>query len=196
MSLPLAFGVTLDTIPWPGPYLGPDADREVLWRERLGPHTTRRIGIAWSGNPLHKNDRNRSLSLEDFLSGLPDGRALNAVEYHVLLNKVTDADRALIATRPDIILHDDAIRSLSDTAALCAQLDGVASVDTSLAHLAGAMGLPVWILLPQPADWRWMIDRGDSPWYPSATLVRQPSQGDWPGALARLRQAIEAFLAS
>ena len=190
MSLAVAFDTTTETIPWSGAYIAADDVRTAQWASELGPRSRPRFGIAWSGNPLHKNDANRSIALETFVEGLPPGP-----QYHVLLHRISALDREFLASRSDIICHEDRINSLSDTAALCAHLDGVISVDTSLAHLAGAMDKPVWILLPQPADWRWMVNRQDSPWYPSASLIRQPTRGDWPGALADLKDQLTRFIA-
>ncbi len=193
MSLALAFDTKLDAIPWSGPYIHADEASRRAWAVKLGGARSGearrpRIGLTWSGSPLHKNDANRSIGLSALMTALPDG-----VDYHVLQNRISDADRAVLDGAPHVRFHGDDLISFADTAALCDALDGVVSVDTSLAHLAGAMGKPLWVLLPQPADWRWMVDRSDSPWYPSATLVRQPVRGDWTSALAALSQALTTF---
>jgi len=187
MSLPLAFNTGLDDIPWSGPYLAAQTDRVQTWRDRIAARaptfaTAPRIGIAWRGSPLHKNDANRSIPLIRFLDGLPDGPI-----YLVLMNKVTDEEKAILANRPDILFVGDEMVDFGDTAALCALSDTVATVDTSSAHLAGAMGRRTLILLPKPCDWRWMLAREDTPWYPTATLLRQKVNGDWSVPLERLK---------
>ena len=192
MSLPLAFKTTLDDIPWNGPYLAAPVDRVESWRRRIhaqAPDFTDapRIGIAWRGSPLHKNDANRSIPLLRFLDGLPEGPL-----YLVLMNKITDEERAQLTGRPDILFVGDDMADFGDTAALCALCQTVATVDTSSAHLAGAMGRPTLILVPKPCDWRWMLEREDTPWYPTATLLRQTVNGDWTGPLAQLKTRLSA----
>jgi tetratricopeptide (TPR) repeat protein len=193
MSLPLAFNTRLDNIPWSGPYLAAPEDRVDRWRALIaarGPAFSNapRIGIAWRGSPLHKNDANRSIALPRFVEGLPKGPL-----YLVLMNKVTDEERAGLADRPDILFAGDEMADFGDTAALCALCEAVATVDTSSAHLAGAMGKPTLILLPKPCDWRWMLDREDTPWYPTAILLRQKVNGDWSAPLDRLRSWLLAY---
>ena len=187
MSLPLAFNTGLDDIPWSGPYLAAQQDLVQTWRDRIAARAQTlskapRIGIAWRGSPLHKNDANRSIPLIRFLDGLPDGPL-----YLVLMNKVTNEEKAILANRPDILFVGDEMVDFGDTAALCALSDTVATVDTSSAHLAGAMGRRTLILLPKPCDWRWMLEREDTPWYPTATLLRQKVNGDWSVPLERLK---------
>ena len=173
MSLPLACGTTLDSIPARMPYLAATADARAAWAARLGPATGRRIGLVWSGSPGHQNDRLRSIPLARFaaLLELPG-------EFHSLQREYREADRALL---PGLGLRDWSaqLASFVETAALISQLDLVITVDTAVAHLAGALGKPVWLLLPSPADYRWMQKRSDSPWYPGMRLFRQPRTGDW-----------------
>ena len=190
MSLPLAFNTRLDEIPWSGPYLAAPQDRVESWRARFadlapGFEDLPRIGIAWRGSPLHKNDANRSIPLTRFLEGLREGPL-----YLVLMNKVTDEERTILADRPDILFVGDEMADFGDTAALCALSDMIATVDTSSAHLAGAMGRRTLILLPKPCDWRWMLEREDTPWYPTATLLRQHVNGDWSVPLERLKSLL------
>ncbi|MBX3501613.1 MAG: tetratricopeptide repeat protein [Alphaproteobacteria bacterium] len=184
MSLPLALGTTLDTIPAPPRYLAAEPDLVAAWRARLPSDARRRVGLAWSGNPSHRNDRNRSLPLAA-LAPLLD---LDA--HFVSLQKdVPERDAATLA-RLNLMRVDDELRDFADTAGLIEALDLVISVDTSVAHLAGALGKPVWILLPFSPDWRWLTGREDSPWYPSARLFRQTTPGDWADVVRRLGAAL------
>ena len=138
-----------------------------------------RVGVVWSGNA--SPDKGRSIELERFR------RLFNPrVEFISLQKEVTDAERALL-DRAGVRHAGDAFADFSDTAALCVLMDLVISVDTSVAHLAGALGIPVWVLLPWAADWRWLLDREDSPWYPSMRLFRQKARGDWNSVLERVQ---------
>ncbi len=181
LSLPLAFNTNLGTIPASQRYLGAEAERLAEWRERLGEQTKPRIGLVWSGRPEHKHDHNRSIALADLIRYLPPH-----YQYVSLQKEVRDADRPSLASRPDILHFGDALRDFADSAALCELMRLVISVDTSVAHLAGALGKPVWLLLPSRPDWRWLLDRADSPWYPSARLFRKETIGSWDGVLARV----------
>ena len=185
LSLPLAFRTTLDTIPAGVPYLRADAALVESWRERLGPKRGLRIGLAWSANRFVAYGRARSIPLAGLLSALPPGAQCISLQ-----KEMSDEDRALIAGRTDIQHFGT---GFADTAALIEAVDIVLSVDTSIAHLAGAMGRPVWILMLFNGDWRWMMDREDSPWYPTARLFRQPSTGDWAGLLDRVRAELSRF---
>lgn len=182
MSLPLAFGTGLDTIPAEVPYLHADPERQRRWRERLGAKTSPRVGLVWSGSEEHGNDRNRSIGLETLrpLFDLP-------IEFHSLQKEYRQADRELLGRLPQIRDHHRELEDLSDTAALIGELDLVISVDTSVAHLAGALGGKVWVLLPFVPDFRWLLDRSDSPWYPTATLFRQRRAGDWDDVIRQVR---------
>lgn len=183
-SLPLAFGTTLQTIPAAAGYLEADPRKIELWRARPGPRTRPRIGLAWSGNPLHKNDRYRSLPLAELVSALPPGN-----EYFALQKDLRTGDAALLGTR---ILHVGAtVADFDDTAALVRLMDRVVSVDTSIAHLAGALAQPVLVLVPFNPDWRWLQERHDSPWYTSARILRQHRSGDWSRVLARLASELQ-----
>ncbi|MDB5911367.1 MAG: hypothetical protein JWP22_42 [Ramlibacter sp.] len=181
MSLPAFLGTREQTIPAQVPYLRAQPAAVAAWRERLGPRPVN-VGIAWSGNPTHTNDRNRSMDLGTFRSVAVPGCRFFTVQPHV-----READRAPLASWEQA---EDTGRELTDfaqTAALVEALDLVITVDTSIAHLAGALGKPVWILVPWVPDWRWMLDRSNSPWYPTARLYRQSARGDWFGVLARVR---------
>jgi tetratricopeptide (TPR) repeat protein/ADP-heptose:LPS heptosyltransferase len=181
-SLPLAFKTTLETIPSVVPYLpAPDQDRVKQWEQRLGPHTRFRVGLVWSGNPSHANDHNRSMPLRD-LSKILD---LDAT-FVSLQKELRDADREVLAGSGIVDMTEN-LADFEQTSALAACLDLVISVDTSVAHLAGGLGCQVWILLPFTPDYRWMFDREDSPWYPTARLFRQTEARDWAGVVDRLR---------
>ena len=187
MSLPMASATSLQTIPASIPYLFPAIEHAEDWKRVLGEQKRPRIGLVWSGSVQHQADWSRSIPLRLFEKIL----SLD-LEFHGLQNEVRDDDRALIETIGRPRLHVERLIDFGRTAALVEQMDLVISVDTSLAHLAGALGKPLWLLLPGNADFRWMRDRDDSPWYPTARLYRQSRRGDWGGALdemeAQLRQ--------
>jgi len=190
MSLPLAFKTTLDSVVTPQAYLSADPQRVAALGQRLGPKTRPRIGIVWSGNPDHVNDANRSMPLSTLLEALPGW-----ADLFVLQKDIRPADISTLQSRDDISYLPDVFDSFEGTAALVAHMDVVISVDTSVAHLAAALGQPTWILLPHTApDWRWLLARHDSPWYASARLFRQApaSQGGWAKALGEVQQALEA----
>jgi tetratricopeptide (TPR) repeat protein len=174
MSLPLALQTRIDTIPRAIPYLGADAARQSLWQAKLGPKTAPRIGLVWSRGRDDTTDRNRSVSLGEWLEFLPP-----RFQYISLQKLVSDADRRIIRANPRLAAFPADLRDFSDTAALCRCMDLVISIDTSVAHLAGALGMPTWILLPFDPGWRWLLNRSDSPWYPTATLFRQSGPGTW-----------------
>jgi len=187
LSLPLAFDTRLETIPAPVAYLAADPDKAAQWRERLGPATTGRVGLAWSGNATQKNDHNRSMPLATMLKVLPTG-----LQAFSLQKDVRPRDRPDLAANPHVADCALLLNDFSDTAALIAQLDLVIAVDTSVAHLAAAMGKPIWALLCYPADWRWLTARDDSPWYPTMRLFRQPAFDDWESVVAVVRQRLES----
>ena len=191
LSLPLAFGTALATIPAATPYLSAPAALAAAWHERLPDDGRRKIGLCWSGNPVHLRDRNRSMSVDALLP------LLEADATFVVVQKdIRPADAAVLVSRPDVRRFDEALGDFADTAAFIAQLDLVITVDTSIAHLAGALGKPVWVLLPRIPDWRWLLDRDTSPWYPTARLFRQDDSAAWPGVVARLRRALSDFVAA
>ncbi len=184
LSLPLAFKTNLETIPNISGYinLNNHANKINEWKERLGTKLKPRIGLVWSGNPHHKNDHNRSLLLRDILPFLP-----NQLEYISLQKEVRDIDRLTLDSNSRILNFDSHLNDFLDTSALINNLDLVISVDTSVAHLSGALGKKTLLLLPYVPDWRWLLDRDDSPWYPSMKLYRQNFIGDWNGALDRVK---------
>jgi len=180
LSLPLAFHTELESIPDNVPYVRAPADKADKWRKRLGLQTRPRIGLAWSGNTEHRNDHNRSLAFETLLPLLTD-----EFEWISLQKIVRDEDKMALAASSVIHLGDE-IKDFSDTAGLVDAMDLVLAVDTSVAHLAGALGKALWVMLPYSPDWRWLLDRDDSPWYPSARLMRQARPGDWASLLGRI----------
>jgi TPR repeat/Tetratricopeptide repeat len=186
-SLPLAFGTRLETIPSATSYLRASDQTLKNWQARLGPKARPRIGLAWSGSPANKNDQNRSISLRSLLP------LLDIDATFVSLQKdVRSGDAAVLKERNDVLHFEDAVKDFSNTAALILQLDLVISVDTSIAHLAGALGEPVWILLSYNPDWRWLLDRDDSPWYPSARLFRQQQIGNWAGVIDQVKNELRS----
>ena len=187
LSLPLAFETTLATVPSPRGYLKPDPLKLARWSDWLGEKTKPRIGLMWSGNAQHKNDHNRSIPLASLLSCLPA-----PFEYISLQREVRDADQRLLDLHPEIRHVGLGLEDFTDTAALCALMDLVISVDTSVAHLSGALGRPTWVLLPYLPDWRWLLEREDSPWYSSAILHRQAVAGDWGAVLDQIRRDLLA----
>ena len=187
MSLPHACQTTLQTIPGATGYLSAHPACAALWTQRLGNTTRRRVGLAWSGSATHTNDRHRSLHL----SLLEDIINLE-FDWHSLQKEVRAADQPALR-RSRLTDHAQALTDFSDTAALLSQLDLVITVDTAVAHLAGAMGKPVWLMLPFMAEYRWMVARPDSPWYRSARLFRQPAVGDWRAVVADVMTALGAF---
>jgi ADP-heptose:LPS heptosyltransferase len=186
MSLALALGSTLDTIPADIPYLFAPADRLAKWRDRLGEARSLRVGIAWAGSAAHRNDRNRSIALQRLAALL----STPGIEFVSIQSEITPADAAMLRRHADMVHIGSDLRDFADTAAVISLLDLIVSVDTSVVHLAGALGKPVWVLLPFAPDFRWLLDREDSPWYPTARLFRQPRFGDWDSVLARVRHEL------
>jgi tetratricopeptide (TPR) repeat protein len=185
MSLPLAFKTTVETIPAQIPYLYADEAKKKQWCKNLGEKTKPRIGLVWSGTPNHRNDHNRSFPLRQ-LSDLLD----LPFEFHSLQKDVRAVDIDALEEFSQVHQHQDDLLDFSDTAALVEQMDIVISVDTSVAHLAGAMGKSLFVLLPYVPDYRWMLDRSDSPWYPTARLFRQPALYDWDSVIAEVGQVL------
>jgi tetratricopeptide (TPR) repeat protein len=189
MSLPLACSTDLHSIPRANRYLTAEASTIAHWQARLGPSKKPRVGLAWSGNADHRRDRLRSIALAELLDYLPED-----IEYVSLQKDMRESDRRALQSSPHISSFVDEIADFADTAALCECLDLVVSVDTSVAHLSASLGRPTWILLPFVPDWRWLLDRSDSPWYPSVTLYRQTAATDWTGVLERLRRDLSAMV--
>jgi tetratricopeptide (TPR) repeat protein len=191
MSLPLAFGTTRDSVPAEVPYLAAPAERVARMAARLPQSEGLCVGLVWSGKPSHKNDHNRSIALERLKSLI----AVPGTAFVSLQREYRDADLAALAALP-ILRLDDAIGDFADTAAAIAALDLVIAVDTAVAHLAGSLGKPLWLLLSHIQDWRWLIGRSDNPWYPTARLFRQGPEGDWGPVIARATEALAGLAAA
>ncbi|MEI6713371.1 MAG: tetratricopeptide repeat-containing glycosyltransferase family protein [Verrucomicrobiota bacterium] len=186
MSLPLAFKTTLETIPNQTPYLSAPTDALIKWKAIVPRGANLKVGIVWRGNPTHENDANRSVPFT-LLEPLLD---LNHADFVNLQLGLSDPESNAFHQRSNCMDPTGEILDYADTAALITQLDLVISADTSVAHLAGALGKPVWILLPFSPDWRWMLDRKDSPWYPSAQLFRQPTPQAWMPVISALTTSL------
>jgi Tfp pilus assembly protein PilF len=181
MSLPLVFETRPDSIPCSIGYLKSDESRLREWRAILGQKAKPRIGLAWSGSATNYNDRNRSIPLAELMQQLPV-----EFEYIGLQRDLRAADAQSIKANPSVWMFAGDRSDFSDAAAVCECMDVIISVDTSIAHLGGALGKETWVLLPFSPDWRWMLDRHDSPWYSSVKLYRQENAGDWRGLLRQV----------
>ena len=192
-SLPHIFGTTPDTIPAKVPYLFANPERVAVWRQRLDavlPHGVKRIGLAWTGRPTHPNDRRRSVRLSRLLPLTQAGPA----SFVSLQKPMPAEDVAAMPAFNGMIDLSNELTDFGETAALIQNLDLVITVDTSMGHLAGAMAKPVWIMVPKAADWRWMLAREDTPWYPTARLFRQAKPGECDPVLQRLTAALAGEL--
>ncbi len=187
LSLPRWLSTTLDAVPAPDSYVQVDPQWVAPWRAMLDGLRGIRVGLCWSVNPEARNSRERSCPLAALAALALPGVDLVSLQTGAAAEESVPGEMAV--ARPDPALDDFAA-----TAALIAELDLVITVDTAVAHLAGALGRPAWVLLPQVADWRWLVGRSDSPWYPSLTLFRQPARGDWSGLIEKVAQALERFV--
>jgi hypothetical protein len=188
-SVPGLVHTRLETIPAKVPYLFAAPPRIAAWRQRLDasmPSGVRRIGLAWTGRPTHPNDRRRSLPL----ARLAPLAAAAGAAFVSLQKPLPAADLAAMAQFPGMADLSAELTDFGETAAVIANLDLVVTVDTAVGHLAGAMAKPVWIMLPKPSDWRWLLRRDDSPWYPTARLFRQAAPGAWDPVIASVAQAL------
>ena len=186
LSLPLAMKTTLATIPTAGSYLRSNCEKVNRWQLRLGEKRKKRVGIAWSSTSGFKNDALRSLKLDDFVKALPP----EEFEYICLQKELKEQDREFFQGYKNIQFYGQELNNLDDTAALIECIDLVVSTCTSIPHLSAALGKETWILLSYVPDWRWLLDREDSPWYPSVRLFRQQLIGDWNGVLERVREEL------
>jgi Flp pilus assembly protein TadD len=180
MSLPLAFNTTLESIPTPGKYLHPRREKVAEWRAVLGERSVPRVGLVWSGNANNPIEARRRIPLADLLPHLPPG-----FQYFRLQNDVRPEDAATLSATQQII-SVGTFQSFESTAALCECMDIVICVDTSVAHLSGALGQRTWLLLSYIPDWRWLLDREETPWYPGVKLYRQKTAGDWHEVLTQV----------
>ncbi len=184
LSLPGIFGTKLDSIPSDIPYISIDTMLEEHWRIRLNDNNNIKIGIVWAGNRHHKNDRNRSCTLVDFanLSSIP------GISLYSLQKGSASIENNNSAEGMNIINLENELDDFADTAAVIANLDIVISIDTAVVHLSGAIGKPVWTLLPFDPDWRWLLNREDSPWYPGMRLFRQTQPNDWTTVFEQVKE--------
>ena len=173
LSLPLAFGTSLDSIPAETPYLHVPPHARIAWAERIGALRGIHVGVVWSGS---RASAPRSAIPVRLLAPV---LARVGITFHCLQREITPEDRAAISGAGTMVLHDAELHDFADTAALLAAMDLVITIDTSVAHLAAAMGRPTWIMIPFDPDWRWLLACAGSPWYPSVRLFRQPGPGDW-----------------
>ena len=182
LSLPLAFGTTLETVPANVPYLSVSADRAAAWRAKLSPDGRPLVGVSWKGSAAYAGDRQRSIPFADFAPVLE----APGLRFVGLGKDLTEEERALSAGRD--FVHPGA--DFASTAELIAALDLVVTVDTAWSHWAGAIGRPFWLLLPVASHWCWLRNRSDSPWYPAARLFRQTNAGDWTSVVADVAKAL------
>jgi tetratricopeptide (TPR) repeat protein len=195
MSLPLVFGTTLETIPATVPYLFPDPERAARWKSRVGSlEQSLKVGIVWAGNPAHENDRRRSIA-PSLLTPLARIANVRLFSLQMAARKGPAAGAPAVAAEMGMIDWTAELPDFADTAALLANLDLLISVDTAVAHIAGAMGKPVWLLIPPSSDWRWLTERTDTPWYPTMRLFRQRKMGDWPSVIDEVAAAVAGLAA-
>ena len=190
MNLPGALGLSLRQVPETGPYLHVPEAHLHRWKSRLGSSSKPRIGLVWSGSSDHSNDRQRSMPLSHLT---PLFAYSETLEFHCLQKLIRDRDRDL-AEELSLRLWEEELSDFAETAALVMEMDLVITVDTSMAHLAGALGKSVWVMLPHVPDMRWLLHREDSPWYPEVMrLFRQPERGDWLSVIKRISEELNAF---
>ena len=192
-SLPQIFNTELETIPAPIPYLNMDAERIAFWRQRLDvlqPVRRMRVGLAWSGRPTHPNNARRSIRMEILAPVL----AVDGVDFFGLQKPWPEEDRQFAATLTRFTDLSPELGSFAETGAAIKNLDLVIAVDTAVVHLAGALGTAAWVLVPEPADWRWLLDRQDSPWYPTLRLFRQGRPADWAPVAVAVAQTLRSLV--
>lgn len=187
MSVPAVLGTTPATLPAQVPYVQAPAAAVQSWRQRVEAGALN-VGICWSGNPRHFNDRQRSMPLATLRTLAAPG-----CRFFTLQPQKRAGDEQALAAWREAVDTGPELRNFGDTAGLIETLDLVVTVDTSVAHLAGALGKPVWILVPHNPDWRWLLERTDSPWYPTAKLYRQTQRGDWASVLKRVQADLAAL---
>ncbi len=190
LSLPLAFGTTLETIPAQIPYLAAAAERTARWQPVIGARARPRIGVAWAGNPANRFDRRRTMPLKHLVPLFQTPGA----SFFALQKDLRPGDAEILQGLAGVTVLGDRLADFADTAAAACELDLVITICTSVAHLAGGLGRPMWVMLPFSADFRWFRDRPDSLWYPTARLFRQSSIGDWDGVVARVCRALEELI--
>lgn len=188
MSLPAALGLQLSDLPGKIPYLFADTARVEKWRARLADLPRPLVGLVWAGSPTHANDRRRSLTLSELAPLAQEG-----ITFLALQKGPAAAQAATPPPGMSLLSLSEEIHDFDDTAAILSVIDTLVSVDSSPVHLAGALGRPAWVLLPFLHDWRWLLEREDSPWYPGMRLFRQAAPGQWHSALQNVARALEAL---
>jgi tetratricopeptide (TPR) repeat protein len=189
MSLPLAFSTTLETIPNQSPYLRADVQLVEKWRQRMaGDDSRMKVGLVWAGNPAHRHDHLRSLPSLELLKPLASAKGM---KFYSLQKGVAAEEVRKSSFGLELVDWSKDLSDFAETAALIANLDLVIAPDTAIAHLAGAMGKRVWTMLPFSSEWRWLLQREDSPWYPTMRLFRQDRPRGWSGVVDRLSHALE-----
>ena len=189
LNLPAVFETTLETVPADVPYLSARPEDLTKWRRRLGREKRFKVGLVWAGSETHKGDRRRSM---DAALLAPLTELEQATFYSLQVGGADDLAKLPPGRVRDISWH---LSDFADTAAAIEQLDLLISVDTAAAHLAGAMGKPVWLMLFFESEWRWMEDRTDSPWYPTMRIFRQSRPHDWPELVGRVREELGRLIA-
>src|SRR5207237_2672097 len=192
LSLPRVLQVDIDSIPYDVPYVQADENSVERWKRRLGDVGGVQIGIAWAGNPGHTRDRQRSIPFQTLLPLLETRGA----RFVSLQKGQAASELAALGSERGVLDIGDELEDFGDTAAAISYLDLVICADTAVAHLAGALGKPVWLLVPKPSDWRWMETREDSPWYPTMRIFRQAERNDWSGVVDRVAEALEEEIRS
>jgi hypothetical protein len=186
MSLPMAMELKLADLPGPMPYLKADAARVDYWRLKLAHLPRPLVALVWAGRPTHFNDANRSLQLSQFAP-----LAVPGVSFVSIQKGPAECQAASPPAGMPLLSLSDGIRDFEDTAAILSLVDLLISVDSSPVHLAGAMGVPAWVMLPFVPDWRWLMGRTDTPWYPATRLFRQPKRGDWESVVASIGEELK-----
>ena len=189
LDLPRLLNTTLQTIPVCDSYLETPPELREVWADRIGPGENIRVGIVWAGNPKHANDRNRSIEGALFR---PLTEISGVSTYSLQVGRDGESTKIIGDRATDIAPF---LTDFAETAAAMRNLDLIVTADTSVAHLAGTLGTPVWTLLPYIPDWRWLLEREDSPWYPSMRLFRQSAIGDWAGVFENVEKALRGFRA-
>ena len=188
LSLPLALNTTLETIPNETPYLFTPKDKKDYWKEKLGNKLRKRIGLMWNGNPENENNHNRSINLKKLIKlfDLP-------YEFHSLQINHNKFELEIIKKHENLFIHENEIKGFDKTAGLIESMDLIISVDTSVAHLSGALNKKVWILLAYTPDYRWLLNQENSPWYPSAKLYRQSKKANWDNVIENIIADLKNF---
>lgn len=190
MSLPMALGLKLDDLPGPMPYLSADPQRLERWRHRLADLPRPLVALVWAGRPTHFNDANRSMNLAQLAPLARAGGSFVSIQKGPAATQSASPPEGMA-----LCSLSDEIADFEDTAAILCMADLLISVDSSPVHLAGALGRPAWVMLPKVPDWRWLLDRPDTPWYPDTRLFRQDVRGDWASVVANMADELVRFAA-